>query len=340
MKQPSAYPYDKPTAAIPLSASPFKWGEKPYHSLDYMLRERFGEKVYKVTLNGGMSCPNRDGKLGRRGCIFCSEGGSGDFAADPSLSITEQIDSQIAILSCKRPIQKYIAYFQAYTNTYAPVAYLKKIFTEAIQHPSIVALSIGTRPDCLDTEILELLDELNHQKPVWVELGLQTIHERTALYIRRGYPLSCFEKAVRELRSRKLEVIVHTILGLPGETPDNILSTIKYLNEMDIQGIKLQLLHVLSGTDLAADYARGMFRVYEREEYLELLIDCLEHLEPSIVIHRMTGDGPKELLIAPLWASRKREVLNLLHHRMKERCSFQGKALQKGGNHGNTIHNV
>ena len=174
-----------------------KWGEKPYHSLDYMLRERFGEKVYKVTLNGGMSCPNRDGKLGTRGCIFCSAGGSGDFAADSSLSITEQIDRQISILSAKRPIHKYIAYFQAFTNTYAPVEYLEKIFTEALSHPGIAALSIGTRPDCLGKDVVTLLSRLNRQKPVWVELGLQTIHEKTAAYIRRGYPLSCFEDAVK-----------------------------------------------------------------------------------------------------------------------------------------------
>lgn len=302
------------------------WNGKPYHSLDYMLRERFGEKVYKVTLNGGMSCPNRDGKLGHHGCIFCSAGGSGDFAADASLSITEQIDSQIEILSKKRPIQKYIAYFQAYTNTYAPVEYLERIFTEAISHPGVAALSVGTRPDCLGEDVLALLDRLNHVKPVWVELGLQTIHERTAEYIRRGYPLSCFDEAAAALRRRGIDVIVHTILGLPGESRKDILETMEYLNGKDIQGIKLQLLHVLKGTDLALDYARGAFQVYEREEYLDLLIACLEHLDPSIVIHRMTGDGPKDLLIAPLWASRKREVLNLLHHQMKERQSFQGKA--------------
>lgn len=302
-----------------------KWGEKPYHSLDYMLRERFGEKVYKVTLNGGMSCPNRDGKIGTRGCIFCSAGGSGDFAADAALSITDQIESQIAILSQKRPIHKYIAYFQAYTNTYAPTEYLEKIFTEAISHPKVVALSIGTRPDCLSAETVELLSRLNRRKPVWVELGLQTIHETTAQYIRRGYPLSVFNDAVCRLRKEGIEVIVHTILGLPGESNEDILSTMEYLNRMDIQGIKLQLLHVLRGTDLASDYERGMFRTYERNEYLSLLIDCLEHLRPDIVIHRITGDGPKELLIAPLWASRKREVLNLLHHQMKENQNFQGR---------------
>ena len=277
-----------------------RWNDKPYHSLDYMLRERFGEKVYKVTLNGGMTCPNRDGKTGFRGCIFCSEGGSGDFAASASLSITEQINSQIAILSRKRPIQKYIAYFQAYTNTYAPVEYLEKIFMEAISHPAIVALSIGTRPDCLGPEVLKLLERLNSIKPVWVELGLQTIHPATARYIRRGYPLSCFETAVKELRLRKIEVIVHTILGLPGESHRQILETMEYLNSQDIQGIKLQLLHVLEGTDLALDYRKGLFSTLSLEEYLTLLIRCLEILSPDIVIHRLTGDGPSQLLIAPL----------------------------------------
>ena len=306
------------------------WNEKPYHSLDYMLRERFQEKVYKVTLNAGMTCPNRDGTLGRRGCIFCSEGGSGDFAADARLSITGQIDSQIKALQSKRPIRKYIAYFQAYTNTYAPGPYLEEVFTEAISHPGIVGLSIGTRPDCLGADVLELLNSLNQRKPVWVELGLQTMHEKTAEYIRRGYPLSCFQEAVRRLRAADIEVIVHTILGLPGETREDILKTMDYLNTCDIQGIKLQLLHILKGTDLAADYLAGKFQALKREEYLDLLIECLEHLDPSIVIHRITGDGPKELLIAPLWASRKREVLNLLHHTMKERHSFQGKQFVPG----------
>ena len=301
------------------------WNGKPYRSLDYMLRERFGEKVYKVTLNGGMSCPNRDGTLGNRGCIFCSAGGSGDFAADASLSVTEQIDSQIALLSQKRPIQKYIAYFQAYTNTYAPVSYLREIYEEALSHPGIVAMSVGTRPDCLGRDVLKLLEEMNAVKPVWVELGLQTVHEKTARYIRRGYELPCFEEAVENLRRIGIEVIVHTILGLPGESRRDILETMEYLNHKDIQGIKLQLLHVLKGTDLAYDYSAGKFKVYERDEYLDIVTECLEHLRPDIVIHRITGDGPKELLLAPLWAGRKREVLNMLHHRMKEKESYQGK---------------
>lgn len=302
-----------------------RWLEKPYHSLDYMLRERFGEKVYKLTLNGGMTCPNRDGKLGTRGCIFCSAGGSGDFAADAQQSITAQIEQQKAMIQSRRPVEKFIAYFQAYTNTYASVPYLREIFSEAISHPDVIAVSIGTRPDCLGTDVLDLLEELNHIKPVWVELGLQTIHPSTARYIRRGYPLNYFEEAVRELHRRHLEIIIHTILGLPGEDDAMVLETIDYLNHQPIQGIKMQLLHVLKDTDLARDYLEGKFQVLTQEHYLNLLITCLEHLSPDIVIHRVTGDGPKDLLIAPLWSSAKRTVLNELHHRMKEQNTWQGR---------------
>lgn len=301
------------------------WGDKRYHSLDYELKQTFGEKVYRLSLNGGMTCPNRDGTLGNHGCIFCSAGGSGDFAAAPDLSVHAQILSAKKRIQAKTGCKKFIAYFQAYTNTYAPVEYLRRIFTEAIRHPSVVAVSIGTRPDCLGEDVLELLSELNQIKPVWIELGLQTIHERTAAYIRRGYPLSVFETAVRNLRERGIEVIVHTILGLPGESQEDILATMKYLNHRDIQGIKLQLLHVLKDTDLAQEYLEGKFHVYEREEYLNLVIRCLENLDPEIVIHRMTGDGPEKLLLAPLWTGRKREVLNLLHHQMKVCDSWQGK---------------
>ena len=303
-----------------------RWGEKPYHSLDYELKKRFGEKIYKVSLDGGFTCPNRDGTLGTGGCIFCSGAGSGDFASPCCESVTRQIENGIAGISARKSTGScFIAYFQSFTSTYAPVEKLRPMFLEAIRHPQIVMLSVGTRPDCLPEDVLDLLARLNQQKPVWVELGLQTMHERTAAYIRRGYPLSCFEETVHRLRSHGIQVIVHTILGLPGESDADILKTMDYLNGRDIQGIKLQLLHVLRGTDLADDYLAGKFHVYEREEYLNLLIECLEHLDPSIVIHRMTGDGPADLLIAPLWASRKREVLNLLHHEMKIRGSWQGR---------------
>lgn len=302
-----------------------KWLEKPYHSLDYMLKERFGEKVYKLTLNGGMSCPNRDGKLGTGGCIFCSAGGSGDFAGDPAQSIDQQIAQQKELICKKRPVNTFIAYFQAYTNTYAPVEYLRALFTQALSHPEVAALSIGTRPDCLGENVLDLLSQLNRIKPVWVELGLQTIHPATARYIRRGYPLSCFEEAVKNLHARDLDIIVHTILGLPGETTEQMLQTISFLNHQPIQGIKMQLLHVLKGTDLADDYLAGKFCVLSQEAYVDLVISCLEHLSPDIVVHRITGDGPRDLLIAPLWSSAKRTVLNEIHHQMKERNTWQGK---------------
>ncbi|RGD75130.1 TIGR01212 family radical SAM protein [Anaerofustis stercorihominis] len=301
------------------------WNGKPYYSLDYMLKERFNKKIYKVALNGGMTCPNRDGKIDTRGCIFCSKGGSGDFAGKGIDDITTQINNQAEILREKTNASNFIAYFQAYTNTYAPTDYLRKIYTEALSHPNIVALSIATRPDCLDKEALDLLEELNNIKPIWIELGLQTINEKTAEYIRRGYPLSCFDSAVKKLRKRGIEVIVHTILGLPGETRKDILETIHYLNNKDIQGIKLQLLHVLKDTDLAKEYELNKFEVYTMEEYIDTVIDCVEHLSNNIVIHRITGDGPKKILIAPLWSGNKKSVLNSLHHEFKVRQAYQGK---------------
>ena len=301
------------------------WGEKPYHSLDYEMKQRFGEKVYRLSLNGGMTCPNRDGTVGNGGCIFCSAGGSGDFAAPAVLPISEQLRMQKELIAKKRPVHKYIAYFQAYTNTYAPVEYLERIFLEAISDPEVVALSIATRPDCLGDEVLALLHRLNRIKPVWVELGLQTIHEDTARFIRRGYPLSCFAAAVTQLRAIGIEVIVHVILGLPGEDRDAMLQTCNYLNTCDIQGIKLQLLHILKHTDLATYYTETGFPVMTQEAYITLLIDCMEQLSPKIVIHRLTGDGPGALLIAPLWSQSKRAVLNSLHAELKRRGTWQGR---------------
>ena len=315
----------KPAASTPL------WGEKPYRSLDYEWKKQYGEKIYKVSLNGGMTCPNRDGTVGSGGCIFCSAGGGGDFAADARLSIREQIESQEEKLRTKFPAKHFVAYFQAYTNTYAPVDYLRKIFTEAITHPDIVALSIGTRPDCLPDDVLDLLSSLNEIKPVTIELGLQTIHEKTAAFIRRGYALPCFEEAVQKLRSCGISVVVHTILGLPGETEEDMLATIRYLNHQDIQGIKLQLLHVLKGTDLAAWYENPGFPVFTQDAYVDLVITCLEHLSPDITIHRLTGDGPKDLLIAPLWSLNKRSVLNQIHQELKRRGTWQGRLYHEGG---------
>ena len=302
-----------------------RWGEKRYYSLDYYLKTTYGEKLYKISLDGGMTCPNRDGTLGTRGCIFCSRGGSGDFAEKHTLSVTEQIESGKKQSAKKYTGSSYIAYFQAYTNTYASIEYLEKLYTEAIMHPDIRILSIATRPDCLSEEILDLLERLNQIKPVWIELGLQTIHEKTARYIRRGYDLPVFEHAVSELRRRGIDVIVHTILYLPGETTQDMLQTIQYLNGQDIQGIKLQLLHVLKDTDLADIYQKESFPVPGPEAYYELLGKCISHLRPDIVIHRLTGDGPKNLLIAPLWTCNKRQVLNQLQSYFKTHDIWQGK---------------
>lgn len=303
------------------------WNGKPYHSLDYELKSMFGEKVYKAALNGGFTCPNRDGKLDTRGCIFCSAGGSGDFAAPATLSITDQINTAIEGISRKTNADKFIAYFQAFTNTYGPMEKMRSLFTEAVTHPKTAILSVATRPDCLSDDVLKLLSELNQIKPVWVELGLQTIHEETARWMRRGYELSVFDQAVKRLRDHGITVIVHVILGLKNETREMILETVRYLNKMDIQGVKLQLLHVIQGTDLANEYRSGELSVFTMEEYVDLVIDCLEHLSPEIVVHRLTGDGPSELLMAPGWSTRKREVLNLIHHEMKVRDSYQGKQL-------------
>ena len=289
------------------------WMGKPYYSLDAFLHEQFQEKVYKAALDAGFTCPNRDGTAGERGCIFCSAGGSGDFAGDRRLPVSLQLEQQIRRIRSRRPVKKFIAYFQAFTNTYGPAEKLEALYREALSCPEVAALSIATRPDCLPPPVVGLLARLNREKPIWVELGLQTIHEKTAEYLRRGYPLSCFEEAVKNLRAAGLDIIVHVILGLPGETGEQMLDTIRFLNRLPIRGIKLQLLHVLSGTDLAEDYEKGYFRVLAREEYIELLIRCLEELRPDIVIHRLTGDGPKKLLIAPQWSSAKRSVLNTLH---------------------------
>ena len=301
------------------------FSEKRYYSLDSYIKQTFGEKLYKLALNGGMSCPNRDGTLGRGGCIFCSKGGSGDFAADQKLSISEQIQNAKELVSKKHSGSSYIAYFQAYTNTYATVSYLERIYKEAIQEPDIKVLSIATRPDCLPEETLDLLERINKQKPVWVELGLQTIHKSSSDFIRRGYELDVFEKAVYDLKKRGISVIVHTILYLPNETREMMLETISYLNKLPIDGIKLQLLHVLKGTDLADYYLSNPFHLPDLEEYLETLGIMISHLRPDIVVHRITGDGPKSLLIAPLWTGNKRHVLNSIQKYFKNSDIRQGK---------------
>ena len=300
-----------------------------YNSFSAAMVRQFGEKVYKLSLDGGFTCPNRDGTLGTGGCIFCSGSGSGDFAARRGDNIAEQLEAAKARVAGKYRGGKYIAYFQSFTNTYAPAEKLEAIFTPVLERPEIVAMSIATRPDCLENEKIRLLQDMNRKKPVWVELGLQTVNEETARYIRRGYELPVFDDAMRRLKAAGLEVIVHMILGLPGESAEDMYRTAAYIGQSGANGIKLQLLHILRGTDLAAEYLSGKFRVLEEEEYLELLMGCLCRLPPEMVIHRLTGDGAKKDLIAPLWSANKKQVLSDLQRMFEAHDLTQG-SLQGG----------
>lgn len=310
------------------------WNDKPYHSLDYELKQIYGEKIYKIALDAGMTCPNRDGTCGTRGCIFCSAGGSGDFAArkaSTKTSAASQLAQGKQYFRGKNIGCHFIAYFQAYTNTYAPVARLETLYREALDEPSVVGISIATRPDCLGDDVLSLLDQLNREysdKFIWIELGLQTIHEDTAMLIRRGYPLSVFEQAVICLREIAAPSIAHVIIGLPGEDRSMMLETCRFLAERDISGIKLQLLHVLKNTDLVELYEKKTFDILDMMEYIDIIISCLEVLPPDMVIHRVTGDGPRALLLAPLWSLDKRRVLNTLHQEMQRRGTWQSRTYE------------
>lgn len=288
-----------------------------YTTLNSYLKNKFGCKVYKLAIDGGFTCPNRDGTLGTRGCIFCSRGGSGEFAESKEKSVTQQIDDGKKRVEKKIKDGKYIAYFQAFTNTYAPVCKLKSLYTEAINHPDIVALSIGTRPDCLGDDVLELLDEMNKIKPVFIELGPQTIHENTAQYIRRGYPLEVYDKAVDDLHKIGINVVTHLIIGLPGESEQDILQSVEYVCKKT-DGIKLQLLHILEGTDLADEYRECKVDVLSLEEYTSIIKHCVEIIPDNVVIHRLTGDGAKKDLIAPLWSADKKHVLNTINKAIGE----------------------
>lgn len=281
-----------------------------YNSVNSYLKHKFGCKVYKIALSSGCTCPNRDGTIGVGGCIFCGNQGSGDFAQSAALSVREQLKRGKELIASKNRGGKYIAYFQSFTNTYGAVETLEPKFREAISDDEVVILSIATRPDCISEDMLALLCRLNEVKPVWIELGLQTIHERTAEYIRRGYPLSVYDNTIRRLRECGIEVIVHVILGLPAETREDMLETVQYVVDSGANGIKLQLLHVLRGTDLAKDYQEGKFEVLSMEEYLSILRDALAILPPEVIVHRLTGDGNKKELIAPLWSADKKRVLN------------------------------
>lgn len=353
--QKAPYPYEK-------------WHGKPYYSLDAYCKNTYGEKLYKTALNAGLTCPNRDGTLGNRGCIFCSAGGSGDFASvitagTGNAGESSLLSSAIAgssdasgfknayqesrkALSNKKAGRKFIAYFQAYTNTYGPVPYLEKLYRLALEEPTVAGISIATRPDCLPPEIMALLCRLKEEyapKFIWLELGLQTIYEDSAAFIRRGYPLSCFEEAVLSLHEAGFPVITHMILGLPGEDKDKILSSMDYLNKQPVWGIKLQLLHILKGTDLGVLYEKEPDKYSSFPSlllYLDTLISCLERLRPDMVIHRVTGDAPKRLLLAPLWSANKRLVLNTLHREMNIQGSFQGRNFIKEVTHARPFNSL
>ncbi len=299
-----------------------------YYTLNEYLKKAFGEKVYKLALHSGTTCPNRDGKLDTRGCIFCSGSGSGDFAEQCKASVTEQIESAKLRVSKKLQNGKYIAYFQSFTATYGPIDELKRKFEEAINHPDIVAISVATRPDCLPDEVLELLINLNKIKPVWVELGLQTIHKSTADYIRRGYELEVFDKAVADLKKFGLKVIVHLIIGLPNETQDMILQSARYVGEMQVDGVKFQLLHVLKHTDLEKEYYDNKFTLPTLSEYTKIVAECIKLIPENTVIHRITGDGDKKILVAPLWSADKKFVYQYMIDYFNEIDLIQGQNIK------------
>ncbi len=308
------------------------WAGKRYYSLDAWCKEVYGEKLYKIAINAGFTCPTRDGRAGTKGCIFCSARGSGEFAVPLASQQTEtirpQIEAGLKLFHEKQTGSRFIGYFQAFTNTYGPVSYLETIYRAALDTPEIAGISIATRPDALPPEVLALLARLKAEYPhkfIWVELGLQTIHASTAAYIRRGYPLSVFDQSVGNLHRIGIPVIVHVILGLPGETPEDMLQTIRHLNATPVWGVKLQLLHVLKDTDLALEYKQGTFQVLSQEDYLSVLMKCIAALRPDIVLHRVTGDGPRKLLLAPTWSLHKKSVLNELHRRLKAEDVWQGK---------------
>lgn len=302
-----------------------------YFSVNSYLRQEFGEKLYKIALDGGFGCPNRDGSIATGGCIFCSAAGSGDFAESAAEDVGAAIERAKLRVSRKNPGGRYIAYFQSFTSTHGPIEKMRRLFYEAIEHEDVAVLSIATRPDCLGAEVVELLCKLNKIKPVWVELGLQTVHESTARYIRRGYELKVYDDAVRRLKAAGIYVITHMIIGLPGESARMIFDTASYIGTSGADGIKLQLLHVLENTDLALDYRAGKFEALSLEEYLPLLAGCIERLPENVCIHRLTGDGAKKELLAPLWSGDKTRVLNAINKYFEENDVRQGKRLPSRG---------
>lgn len=317
---------------IPMQEQTFAWqnGEKRYRSLNQHLRHRFGEKVFKVSLDAGFTCPNRDGSLGWGGCVYCSARGSGDFAGQAKHSIHEQFEEVKEKMSRKWPNAKYIAYFQAYTNTYASIETLRHVYEQALQEEGVVGLSIATRPDCLPEDVLDYLEDLNQRTYLWVELGLQSIHDQTMEWVGRGHTYADFQRGLQELRRRNIRVCAHIILGLPGETQSDMMETAQAVAELPLQGIKIHLLHVLRGTPLAKIYERNPFPLLSQEAYVALVADILEILPSEMIIHRLTGDAPRNDLIAPLWSLKKWEVLNGIDQELERRGTWQGKAAEKG----------
>ena len=300
------------------------WGEKSFNNIDYYLKEKFGEKIFKVSLDGGFTCPNRDGTLSYKGCIFCSESGSGEFAGNRKNSITNQINEQIKFLE-KGVDKKYIAYFQNFTGTYGNIDYLRTIYEEAIKHPNIVGIAIATRADCLSEEVLELLSEFNEKTHLWIEIGLQTINDKTAEIINRGYKTEIFTEKMKELNKRNIKVVTHVIIGLPNENKNDVFSTIDYINEQKTWGIKLHLLYILKNTGLFEYYKSNPFEIMKKEEYISLVTEIISRLDKKIVIHRLTGDAPWKDLYEPKWSTDKRGILNGINKLLKEKKIYQGK---------------
>jgi radical SAM protein (TIGR01212 family) len=306
-------------------STPRLWGDKRYHTWNYYLRQNFGEKVFKVPLDAGFTCPNRDGKITTGGCTFCSARGSGDFAGDRRKDLSTQFETIKERMHQKWPQAKYMGYFQAYTNTYAPVSELRDMYEEILNQEGNVALAIATRPDCLPDDVIELLAELNERTHLWVELGLQTVHDRTGERINRGHDYQCYVEGVEKLRKHQIRICSHIIYGLPHETEEMMLETATAVSKLDIQGLKIHLLHVMKKTPLAKQYAQGEFTLLEKDQYIDLVVRTLEILPPDLVIQRLTGDAPQALLIGPKWSKNKWDVLNSIDRTLTERNTWQGK---------------
>jgi radical SAM protein, TIGR01212 family len=307
----------------------YKIENKRYHTWNYYLRQKFGTKVFKVSINAGFTCPNIDGSISYGGCAYCSKDGSGDFAGNPRDNLVKQFKEIKEMMEKKWPQAKYIGYFQAFTNTYAPLEVLKEKYETILDQEGVIGLSISTRPDCIDDHILDYLDDLNKRTNLWVELGLQTVHDKTSNIINRGHGLDIFIDCVNRLRSRGIEVVAHVINGLPGESHDMMMETISRVAHMDIQGVKIHLLHVIKGTPMANMLNRGDLKLLTKEEYVNLVCDQLEILPQEMIIHRLTGDGKKEDLVGPMWSLKKWEVLNAIDDELKRRDSWQGKFYTK-----------